>query len=185
MQTYTIPKAVGNTCVKSPRGLGPLRAGAFHRQTWQNGGIHVTLLYATGGASVPRPTDRAAAAALPFVSDFFSKLISPPSISGATEACPGGGLSRAASPSWPRPTAAAVPRRRGSCPPRRPPLALASWGGSTCPSPPRFGARSTPPFPSAAGAAGAGWLAARPPATARDVFAFMPRPGRNRAGSRS
>jgi hypothetical protein len=42
-----------------------------------------------------------------------------------------------------------------------------------------------PSLPSAAGAAGAGWLAARPPATARDVFAFLPRPGRNRAGSHS
>jgi len=62
MQIYTIPKAVGNTCVKSPRGLGPLRAGAFHRQTWQNGSIHVTLLYATHGwrlrSKAPKPSGR-------------------------------------------------------------------------------------------------------------------------------
>jgi hypothetical protein len=79
--------------------------------------------------------------------DFFSKLLPPslPAISAGEIACPGAGLSRAASPHSP-PTAGSW-RGRGCCRPP-PPARAHSSGGTTAasPTPPRFGARSSPPF---------------------------------------
>jgi hypothetical protein len=77
--------------------------------------------------------------------DFSSKLPPSPAISGGEIACPGAGLSRAASPHSP-PTAGSW-RGRGCCRPP-PPARAHSSGGTTAasPTPPRFGARSTPPF---------------------------------------
>ena len=169
---YHIPKVVGKTCVKVPswawafacRRIPP--PDVAERAHPRNS----PLRHGWGGVAPPFQGPQTERPPPPSLSSLtFSPSSSPslpPPISGATEACRGGGLSRAASPRWPRPAAAAAvrPRRRGSCPPRRPPLALASWGGTTCPSPLRFGARSTPPFPSrtlpsATGALldGAGW----------------------------
>jgi hypothetical protein len=78
--------------------------------------------------------------------DFFSKLLPPslPAISAGEIACPGAGLSRAASPHSP-PTAGSR-RGRGCCRPLPPARAHSSGAPTTAsPTPPRFGARSTPP----------------------------------------